>query len=200
VSLYVKVGAISGHEVAELTGRSLAVPSASRDARPVQEEDLLQTPDGRWLMLRRDGMYDVGRAVRDVEGGVLIDWGSPNRALAGQSQAAAPMDRAPGQHRFVTPNHTIVVGWDNPLGTFFAQVWPGYGEDGWGDEPEFWVGCQAAEVPTVEALAELLRPFAELPLDVADLLRRDCGRRRVSESPVIELPAVGGSPTTGRHR
>jgi hypothetical protein len=181
VTLYVKVGQVAAKYLDGLTGRTLCVANASRKPLPIQDGDLMRTPDGRWVMFLREGIFDVGQSVREVAEGVLIDWQAPERVL-GDLPPVDPKDGPPWQHRFVTPSHTIVVGWDNPLQTFFAQVWPGHDEEAWGDEPELWAGCRVAEVPTVEALAELLKPCAELPAEVVTLLRRDCERRRPTTS------------------
>ena len=69
------------------------------------------------------------------------------------------------QHRFTTKEHTIVLGWDNPLQTFFAQVWPGHDDDAW-EEPLLWVGCLAGELATIDALTGALEPFGEIPEDL----------------------------------
>lgn len=69
------------------------------------------------------------------------------------------------------PHRRIVVGWDRPLRSYFAQVWDG-GEYESGDLV-LWVGAGPEPVPTVEALAELLAPFGDIPDDVATQLRRD---------------------------
>lgn len=77
------------------------------------------------------------------------------------------------------PHLSIVVGWDRPLWTFFAQVWDdrrqGAGEEN-GEEPILWVGCFGGEVPTVEALAENLEPFVDLPADIREQLVADRSR------------------------
>jgi hypothetical protein len=181
-SLYVKVGVIGGQEVAALRGHSLVVPNASRCVRPVQEEDLLRTPSGVWLMLLRNGMFDVGHAVRQIEGGVVVSWRLPPTPFSGRSPSSRKADSQseapPSQHRFATSKYTVIVGWDNPLQTFFAQVWPTDDEEMWGDEPELWVGCDLGQVSTVEFLEDLLRPFAELPPGVKQSLLADYSDRR----------------------
>jgi hypothetical protein len=68
------------------------------------------------------------------------------------------------------PHVAIVVGWDTPLRTFFAQVWDERDEDG--DEPLLWAGCRSGEVRTVEHLERLLSPYATIPPDVRELLTR----------------------------
>ena len=82
------------------------------------------------------------------------------------------------------PEHEIIVGWDPPLQTFFAQVWDrskfisGDWDD---DEPALlWEGCHLRAVQTVDALEKMLKPFADLPPEVAAELR--C-QGRVCRSP-----------------
>jgi len=67
------------------------------------------------------------------------------------------------------PHLRIVVGWDRPLQTYFAQVWDG-GKLEQGNLL-LWAGAGAEPVPTVEDLAELLAPFGAIPADVASQLR-----------------------------
>jgi hypothetical protein len=69
------------------------------------------------------------------------------------------------------PELSIVVGWDNPLKTFFAQVWDGGGlEKG---DLMLWVGAGADKVPTPDALAGLVAPFGVIPADVLAQLEED---------------------------
>lgn len=67
---------------------------------------------------------------------------------------------------------SVVVGWDNPLQTFFAQVaQPAPADDDGDDDPILlWIGTDSREVITVEDLARHLAPFADLPADVAERL------------------------------
>lgn len=64
-----------------------------------------------------------------------------------------------------SPSTTVIVGWDNPLTTFFAQVWetePGavHYEDG---DLLLWAGAAFDELPSTEALAEVLAAHVRLP-------------------------------------
>ena len=43
---------------------------------------------------------------------------------------------------------TCIVGWDPPLGTFYAQI---YREVGQRRQWRLWVGTEVAELPTIEA-------------------------------------------------
>ena len=62
------------------------------------------------------------------------------------------------------PQYTCVVGYDPPLGTFFAQVWdqtlPATEE-----QVVLWVGTTLHEIPTVQALATDLRKYAVIPAE-----------------------------------
>jgi len=69
------------------------------------------------------------------------------------------------------PALSIVVGWDNPLKTYFAQVWDG-GGPGEGNL-RLWVGAGRDRVPTAEALAELVAPYGEIPAGVLAQLEED---------------------------
>lgn len=70
---------------------------------------------------------------------------------------------------------SVVVGWDNPLQTFFAQVArPEQADDD--DEDDhmlLWVGTEPREVITVDDLARHLAPFADLATEIAEQLRAD---------------------------
>jgi len=49
------------------------------------------------------------------------------------------------------PRLTVIVGWDNPLATFFSQVFDPSIEDD--DEAELlWIGTAPEAIPTVAAL------------------------------------------------
>ena len=82
------------------------------------------------------------------------------------------------------PRHRITVGWDNPLATYFAQVWDERSIEA--DEPEFWVGCELDEVETVERLAELLAAYGEVPPEVLSKLGEDF-RNRTAPSRILLL-------------
>src|SRR5688572_29195718 len=75
---------------------------------------------------------------------------------------------------FKTIMNEIVVGWDNPIETFFVQVWD---ESSEADDPVLWVGAKPQEVATVEALAALLQPYGEIPDELLMQLREDFAAR-----------------------
>ncbi len=77
------------------------------------------------------------------------------------------------------PHIAVVVGWDDPLSTFFAQVWDEraveFGNPDDEPEPLLWAGCFAGEIRTVEHLDRALSPFAVLPEEIREQLTRDRG-------------------------
>ena len=66
----------------------------------------------------------------------------------------------------------MIVGWDNPLVTFFAQVFDPSIED---DEDAclLWIGTAPEAIPTVAALQAQLAGWAAIPPDIVDRLTRD---------------------------
>jgi hypothetical protein len=76
------------------------------------------------------------------------------------------------------PQYEIVIGWDKPLHTFFAQVWD---KEAVSEDPELWVGVAFGQVPTCEHLEQILKPYADIPEDVCIQLTKD------KEQPVLYL-------------
>lgn len=73
------------------------------------------------------------------------------------------------------PSIRVIVGWDRPLATYFAQVWDvpegaTHHEDG---QLLLWRGTSHADVPHVENLAEVIAPFVTLPHRLAAELEAD---------------------------
>ena len=62
------------------------------------------------------------------------------------------------------PRHKVIVGWDHPLLTYFAQVIDRAKEDA-GEDEKFvlWIGCSLREIYEVEDLERRMRRFADLP-------------------------------------
>ena len=85
-----------------------------------------------------------------------------------------------------TTGLTVVVGWDNPLRTFFAQVWEGSGPPA--GTLLLWVGIGPDVVLTVEALAERVAPFGDIPEAIVERLEDDY-ERRVEPSALQQLLA-----------
>ena len=68
--------------------------------------------------------------------------------------------------------HTCVVGYDPPLGTFFAQVWDQTSPVA-EDQLIFWVGTAVEEIPTVQMLAIALSAYAVIPPAVCQRLESE---------------------------
>ena len=78
------------------------------------------------------------------------------------------------RYHFPTPDPrcTAVVGWDNPLTTFFAQIFnPSIEEDA--EACLLWIGTAPEGIPTVAALQAQLVGWATIPDDIVDRLLRD---------------------------
>ncbi len=73
----------------------------------------------------------------------------------------------------LNPQHTVTVGWDNPLITFFCQVAKPLEDEDEEDPIILWVGTEPQEVTTPEDLARHLAPFADLSKETIDRLRTD---------------------------
>ena len=71
------------------------------------------------------------------------------------------------------PGFTIVVGWDNPMSTFFAQVTRIQDAEDDSDPVVLRLGGFSGEVARAEDLAEPLRPFAGLTAEHMAPLRAD---------------------------
>jgi hypothetical protein len=76
--------------------------------------------------------------------------------------------RIPAQN----PALTVVVGWDNPLQTLFAQVFDPSIEDE-EEADRLWIGTALQEITTVAALQAQLAGWATIPADIVDRLLRD---------------------------
>ena len=67
------------------------------------------------------------------------------------------------------PGLTVIVGWDNPLCTLFAQVFdPSIEEDV--DACLLWIGTAPGAIPTVAALQAQLTGWATIPPEIVDRL------------------------------
>ncbi|MDE1905785.1 MAG: hypothetical protein KGH75_04975 [Rhodospirillales bacterium] len=70
--------------------------------------------------------------------------------------------------------HTIAVGWDNPLQTYFAQVSQPVEDEDEEDPIILWIGAdRPGEILSVEDLASQLAPFADLAPELLAELRAD---------------------------
>lgn len=67
----------------------------------------------------------------------------------------------------------VVVGWDPPLSTFFAQVWDRRLEE---DDPAaelLWIGCAPREINDIQKVMDAVKPWATFPDEVKRALYRD---------------------------
>ena len=71
------------------------------------------------------------------------------------------------------PDLTVVVGWVNPLSTFFAQVERVQDADDPREPVLLWIGSQLGEATQAEQLADPLAPYVELTPELVEQLRAD---------------------------
>jgi hypothetical protein len=64
------------------------------------------------------------------------------------------------------------VGWDPPLGTYFAQVYPNDGD--LDDDPVLWIGSRPRQAPSLDALRGALQPYGAISDELAATLTQDC--------------------------
>lgn len=70
------------------------------------------------------------------------------------------------------PGLVVIVGWDNPMATYFAQVLPA--DDDIDDEDlVLWLGTRAGEIARPEDLVEPLMPYAHLSPAMIEQLNAD---------------------------
>jgi hypothetical protein len=65
----------------------------------------------------------------------------------------------------------IAIGWDGPLGTFYAQVLDTAAEEE--DQELLWDGTDPYQYPEPGPLIDLLRRYAEIPDGLADDLKQE---------------------------
>ncbi len=63
----------------------------------------------------------------------------------------------------LNPSHEVVVGWDPPMGTFFAQVFDTAGDEEDGTYEVLWLGTDFHEVLNPAAVIAAVTPFATVP-------------------------------------
>lgn len=66
------------------------------------------------------------------------------------------------------PNHRVTVGWDRPLGSFFAIVVAD--ED---DDPLLWLGGTPGEIVDPKKMLAKVAAFAVVPAELVDFLLAD---------------------------
>lgn len=75
-------------------------------------------------------------------------------------------------HPHLSTRWEVVVGWDRPMATYFAQV---HDLDSKSEEEGLvlWVGTQVGEIKTPEAFKELLKDYADISDPIMEALRFD---------------------------
>ena len=114
----------------------------------------------------------IGQGYRDTE------TGEPDEAISFTSGSEEgwgkrpAMDLARSLSSAQDPFFTVVVGWDNPLATCFAQVFdPSIDDD---DEAYvLWIGAAPQAIPSVAALQAQLAGWATIPPAIVAQLARD---------------------------
>ena len=114
----------------------------------------------------------IGQGYRDTE------TGEPDEAISFKSGSEEgwgkrlAMDLARSLSSAQDPRLTVVVGWDNPLATFFVEVF----DPSIDDEDEayiLWIGTAPQAIPTVAALQAQLTGWATIPDAIVGRLTRD---------------------------
>jgi hypothetical protein len=73
-----------------------------------------------------------------------------------------------------SPAHKVIVGWDHPLLTYFAQVIVRAKEAaGKDDKFALWIGCSLREIYEVDDLTRRIARFAELTPEMGATLYGD---------------------------
>lgn len=67
--------------------------------------------------------------------------------------------------------YSVVVGWDPPLCTFFAQVWDQHKPED--DDEVLWIGFTPGEIRDAKQVVDAVRPWAKIPAGLVDKLTAD---------------------------
>lgn len=67
------------------------------------------------------------------------------------------------------PEHVVVVGWDAPLNSFFAQVKLKAADEE--ADPLLWFGATAPRIHDIDEVKRRLAPFADIPNEINVKLR-----------------------------
>lgn len=98
------------------------------------------------------------------------------------------MSRYELQPKSYTPRvASVVVGWDRPLNTFFAQVFMKSGVPG--DEPEatIWEGTELGQIQSAAEALALIDAYADVPADMAARLEVDRDNSRSQADGPMQL-------------
>lgn len=78
----------------------------------------------------------------------------------------------------------VIVGWDRPLGSFFAHVYL-TDDDNDFDAPTFEIGTDFRQVTDPTAATELASRYAKVPDDMNATLTADAAREGTCETPSV---------------
>jgi hypothetical protein len=87
------------------------------------------------------------------------------------------------------PKYAVVVGWDNPLQTFFGQVIDKTSDRDW--DLKLWAGTNPREIGSIAELQDRLKEYAVIPKEVQNALAFDQG-------PLEHWPAAERESGLGR--
>ena len=73
------------------------------------------------------------------------------------------------------PRFEIVVGWDWPMRTYFAQVLDNKNPEDDENRPRVWIGTSFDEIQTPEELRAPIATYGNIPDDIIQALRDDRG-------------------------
>lgn len=62
--------------------------------------------------------------------------------------------------------YEVVVGWDNPLSTYFAQVFDRTKDEDDDHHCVLWLGAELGEIRTVNDLMEAVARYVDIPPDI----------------------------------
>lgn len=74
------------------------------------------------------------------------------------------------------PAYKIIIGWDQPLKTYFIQVIDRKIEDAGNDDHDkfvYWAGFEPREIYEIEDLVRHARPYANIPYELRTTLYGD---------------------------
>ena len=77
------------------------------------------------------------------------------------------------RYRMETGVFTVIVGWDPPLDTYFAQVWDPRLQEHLDGGCVYWIGTHPGGIKTIEALQGAISSYVMLPREITAQLRRD---------------------------
>ena len=76
------------------------------------------------------------------------------------------------------PRYDVIVGWDDPLETYFATVFDPTVEEDDDVACVLWAGAALRAMPTVDALQDCLQAYATIPPAVRAQLHQDRANTR----------------------